>query len=104
MNEENLKFQETHSQTKLIIDDHVTKIGEETELVQELLLTNECLKAQMQAEQAQRDEVSIMVKQLKAQLAEVNKLKDYLRSQIQLQSKKMDRHKGEVDQKAMKLG
>ena len=58
----------------------------------------------MQAEQAQRDELSEMVKQLKGQLAEVNKLKDYFRSQIQLQSKKMDRHKGEVDQKAVKLG
>lgn len=58
----------------------------------------------MQAEQTQRDEVSEMVKQLKRQLAEVNKLKDYFRSQIQLQSKKMDRHNGEVDQKAIKLG
>ena len=38
--------------------------------------------------------MSEMVKQLKGQLAEVNKLKDYFRSQIQLQGKRMVRHKG----------
>lgn len=66
--------------------------------------TNKLLAKQLEQEKGAYNEVRQMVKQIKRDLAAVTKEKEFIRGHVLIQRKQMDRHRSEVDQKAVDLG
>ena len=80
MAEQSKRFNETHLKTKLLIDNAQLKCEEDYELLTDFNRTNKLLGQQLEQEKEAYAAVRQMVKQIKRDLAQVNKEKDEIRS------------------------